>query len=87
MQPLNLTNEEFCNALGLPRRPDLMLQFRELQLVKFFKIGKKYMYPIECLYEVQEMLVRGDIQIKTDQGAYYVALTKTNQIFKKYFQK
>lgn len=75
MQPLNLTNEQFCNALGLPRRADLMFHLRDLQLVKFFKVGKKYMYPVEYLHKVQEMLVRGDIQIKTDNGSYYVTLS------------
>lgn len=75
---LNLTNKEFCNALGLPFRADLMLQFRELQLVKFFKIGKKYMYPVEYLYKIQKMLVDGDIKIKTDKGEYYVTLVKND---------
>ena len=42
---LNVTGEQFCNSLGLPIRRDIMQQLRELQLVQFFKIGKKYMYP------------------------------------------
>lgn len=78
IEPLNLTNEEFCNALGLPRRADLMLQLRELQLVKFFKIGKKYMYPSEYLHKIQKMLVEGEIQIRTSEGSYYIALIKAN---------
>lgn len=79
-EPLNVTNEEFCNALGLPRRGDLMLQLRELQLVKFFKIGKKYMYPRLYIEKIQTMLLNGEIHIKTDKGNYYVTWATTSKL-------
>ena len=44
-EALNVTAEQFCSALGLPRRSDLMQSLRDLQLGKSFKIGKKHMYP------------------------------------------
>lgn len=75
-EALNVTAEQFCSALGLPRRSDLMQSLRDLQLVKSFKIGKKHMYPRIYIDTIQEMLVNGDIQIRTDNGEYYVALIK-----------
>lgn len=73
---LNVTGEQFCNSLGLPIRRDIMQQLRELQLVQFFKIGKKYMYPRVYIDIVQKLLVNGDIQIRTDKGEYYITLIK-----------
>jgi hypothetical protein len=73
---LNVTGEQFCNYLGLPIRRDIMQQLRELQLVQFFKIGKKYMYPRVYIDIVQKLLVNGDIQIRTDKGEYYITLIK-----------
>ena len=69
--PLNVTAEEFCNALGLPRRADLMMQLRDLKLVKFLEIGNKHLYPRTY---IQNMLLEGKIQIRTDKGEYYVTM-------------
>lgn len=74
IESLNVTAEEFCNALGLPRRADLMMHLRDLQLVKFFKVGNKYMYPRTYIDKVQSMLLEGNIQIRTDNGEYYVIM-------------
>lgn len=76
IESLNVTGEQFCNYLGLPIRRDIMQQLRELQLVQFFKIGKKYMYPRVYIDIVQKLLVNGDIQIRTDKGEYYITLIK-----------
>ena len=73
-ESLNVTAEEFCNALGLPRRADLMMQLRDLQLVKFFKVGNKHLYPRTYIDKVQNMLLDGKIQIRTDKGEYYVTM-------------
>lgn len=72
--PLNVTAEEFCNALGLPRRADLMMQLRDLKLVKFFKVGNKHLYPRTYIDKIQNMLLEGKIQIRTDKGEYYVTM-------------
>lgn len=73
-EPLNVTGDQFCVALGLPKRRDIMQQLRDLQLVQFFKIGKKYMYPRTYINAIQEMLLGGKIQIRTDKGEYYIVL-------------
>ena len=76
IESLNVTGEQFCNYLGLPIRRDIMQQLRELQLVQFFKIGKKYMYPRVYIDIVQKLLVNGDIHIRTDKAEYYITLIK-----------
>ena len=37
-------------------------------------IGKKYMYPRTYIDTVQQLLVNGKIQIRTDKGEYYIVL-------------
>ncbi len=74
IEPLNVTGDQFCIALGLPKRYDIMQQLRDLRLVKFFMIGKKYMYPRTYIESVQQLLVNGKIQIRTDKGEYYIVL-------------
>nr|DAX66038.1 MAG TPA: hypothetical protein [Caudoviricetes sp.] len=76
IEPLNVTGDQFCVALGLPKRYDIMQQLRDLGLVKFFMIGKKYMYPRTYIDAVQQLLVNGKIQIRTDKGEYYIVLIK-----------
>ena len=82
IESLNVTGEQFCNYLGLPIRRDIMQQLRELQLVQFFKIGKKYMYPRVYIDIVQKLLVNGDIQIRTESPACMRGIIITNKIFK-----
>ena len=74
IEPLNVTGDQFCTALGLPKRYDIMQQLRDLRLVKFFMIGKKYMYPRTYIESIQQLLVNGKIQIRTDKGEYYIVL-------------
>jgi len=73
MNPLNVTGKEFCNALGVAYNGDILKSLRTLKLVDFFKIGKKYMYPFEDVKKVSDMLRKGEISIKTNNG-YYITL-------------
>tara|TARA_R110001583_G_scaffold153828_2_gene305524 strand:- start:393 stop:551 length:159 start_codon:yes stop_codon:yes gene_type:complete len=52
-----------------------MQSLRELGLVSFFKVGKKYLYPYEDIGRVNEKLRNGEITIKVDKG-YYITLNK-----------
>ncbi|WP_341217071.1 hypothetical protein [uncultured Wocania sp.] len=73
--PLNLSGKEFSEALGITYNGDILKELRSLQLVSFFKIGKKYMYPTEDVKKVSNMLRNNEISIKTNNG-YYITINK-----------
>lgn len=73
MTPMNLSGKEFCQMLGLTYNGDILKDLRNLQVVDFFKVGKKYMYPVEDVKKVSDKLRKGEISIKTNNG-YYVTL-------------
>lgn len=78
--PLNISGKQFCEAIGLTYNGDILKELRNLQLVSFFKIGKKYMYPYEDVKKVSDKLRNNEISIKTNNG-YYITLNslqKTN---------
>ncbi len=71
--PLNLNAKQFCHRIGLPYHGDILKCFRELKLVEFFKVGKKFLYRFEDADLISEKLRKREISIKTD-GGYYVTL-------------
>ncbi len=73
IQPLNLTGKVFCERLGLSFNGQIMQSMRELGLVSFFKVGKKYLYANEDIEIVNKKLREGEISIKVDNG-YYITL-------------
>lgn len=73
--PMNLTAEQFCKTLGLAHNYQIMEQLRELKLVTFFKVGKKYMYPRTNIDKVQRLLESQKISIKVS-GGYYITLNE-----------
>jgi uncharacterized protein YydD (DUF2326 family) len=73
MESLNLTGKTFCEAIGIAYNGQILQSLRELQLVGFFKIGKKYMYYQEDVKKISDKLRRKEIFIKTN-GGYYVTL-------------
>lgn len=70
MTPLNVTGEIFCKTLGLPYHNNIVKSLRELGLVNFFRVGKKYLYRTEDIGKINDMLRRKEIEIKTDKGYY-----------------
>lgn len=75
IEPLNLTGRAFCERLGLAYNGQIMQAMRELQLVNFFKVGKKYLYASEDLDSVNQKLRKGEISIRVDNG-YYITLNE-----------
>ena len=73
--PLNINGTEFCNRIGIAYNRAILNDLRELNLVKFFRIGTKYMYPAKDVEKVNELLLTGKISIKTNRG-YYITLNK-----------
>lgn len=74
-RPLNVTGKQFCNAVGIAYSNDILKELRSLNLVGFFKVGKKYLYPFEDVKKISDSLRRGEISIKTDNG-YYLTINK-----------
>jgi len=52
-----------------------MQALRELGLVSFFKVGKKYLYAYEDIDAVNQKLRKGEISIKINNG-YYITLNE-----------
>lgn len=73
IEPLNLTGKAFCEKLGVSYNGQIMQALRELGLVNFFKVGKKYLYAYEDIDSVNQKLRRGEISIKVDNG-YYITI-------------
>jgi len=74
MEARNLTAFEFCKYLGVAKDTTIMKCLRELGLVSFFNIGKKFMYPLEEAEKVNQRLRNNEISIKTNKG-YYIIIT------------
>ena len=72
MESRNFTALAFCKYLGVAKDTTILKCLRELGLVGFFKIGKKYMYPIEEAEKINQMLRKNKISIKTDKGYYII---------------
>lgn len=72
MTSLNVTGKEFCNAIGIAYNNEILRELRSLNLVGFFKVGKKYLYAKEDVHKISDMLRVGRISIKTDKGKYYI---------------
>lgn len=72
-ESLNLSGIDFCKKLGVTHHGDILKELRKFKLVRFFKIGNKYLYPTEDAKKVSEKLQKGEISIKTDKG-YYITL-------------
>lgn len=73
MTSLNVSGKQFCEAVGITYNGDILKDLRSLQIVSFFKVGKKYMYPSEDIKKVSDKLRKGEISIKTNNG-YYITL-------------
>ena len=71
--PLNITGKELCERVGMAYHRNILIQLRELGLVNFFKIGKKYLYHVEDVKKISDKLRNGEISIKTD-GGYYITI-------------
>jgi hypothetical protein len=52
-----------------------MQALRDLGLVSFFKVGKKYLYAYEDIYSVNQKLRKGEISIRVDKG-YYITINE-----------
>ena len=74
-QPLNITGKHFCERIGIAFNSQILQSLRELNLVGFFKVGKKYFYPFEDAEKISFMLRKGQISIKVHKG-YYITLNK-----------
>jgi hypothetical protein len=75
IQPLNITGKAFCERVGIAFNSQILQSLRELQLVDFFKVGKKYFYPYEDAEKISSMLRKGQISIKVHKG-YYITLNE-----------
>ena len=75
IQPLNLTGKAFCERLGVSYNGQIMQALRELGLVSFFKVGKKYLYAYEDIEAVNQKLRKGEISIRVNNG-YYITLNE-----------
>ncbi|NAS30395.1 hypothetical protein GTQ40_05385 [Flavobacteriaceae bacterium R38] len=73
IQPLNLTGKAFCERLGVSFNGQIMQSMRELGLVNFFKVGKKYLYAHEDIDIVNHKLRKGEISIRVNKG-YYITI-------------
>lgn len=73
IEPLNLTGKAFCERLGVAYNGQIMQAMRELNLVNFFKVGKKYFYAYEDIETVNQKLRSGEISIKVNKG-YYITV-------------
>lgn len=71
--PLNITGKVFCERIGIAYNSQILQSLRDLQLITFFKVGKKYLYPYEDTEKINIKLRKGEISIKVDKG-YYVTL-------------
>lgn len=76
MNALNLTAKEFCALAGISHRSSLMAQLRELDLVKWFSIGKKRMYCTADAHKISEMLYRQEIAIRVSDNKYLIEFLK-----------
>ncbi|TDQ27682.1 hypothetical protein [Tenacibaculum caenipelagi] len=79
MNPLNVTGKAFCDEIGISYNGQIMQSLRELKLVNFFKVGKKYLYHYEDIKIVNELLRKGEISIKTNNG-YYITLNNESLV-------
>ena len=70
---LNIKGEQFCKELGVVYNRGILSSLRELNLVRFFRVGKKYMYPSEDVKAVHTKLLNREISIKTNKG-YYITI-------------
>ena len=61
-----------CTSIGIAYSGQILQALRELELVSFFKVGKKYMYPTEDVKIVSDKLRNGEISIKTNDGYYII---------------
>lgn len=73
MEPLNINASTFCKKVGIAYDSALMQKLRDLGLIRFFKMGKKYMYYNEDSKKLSDMLRENKISIKTSNG-YYVTI-------------
>ncbi|MFL0063714.1 hypothetical protein [Tenacibaculum maritimum] len=79
IKPLNVSGKIFCKTIGLTYNGEILQALRDLNLVNFFKIGKKYMYPFEETKLISDMLRDGKISIKTN-GGYYITLNDSVKV-------
>ena len=73
--PLNVTGKTFCEIIGITYNGQILQSLRDLNLITFFKVGKKYMYSREETVVISDKLRKGEISIKTN-GGYYVTLNQ-----------
>ncbi len=75
MTPLNLSAKSFCNYIGITYNGDILKSLRELGLIKYFRVGKKYMYPTTEAEKISEMLLNNEISIKIN-NRYYITINR-----------
>lgn len=73
MSSLNITGQELCKKIGVSYNRTILSELRRLNLVTFFKVGKKYFYAHEDAEKVSDKLRSGEISIKVNKG-YYITL-------------
>ena len=71
IEPLNVDGESFLRSVGITYNRSILTKLRELKLISFFKVGKKYYYPKEDIKSISDKLRNNEISIRTDNG-YYV---------------
>jgi len=73
MHPLNVKAQDFCKIIGISYNSDILKGLRELNLIRFFKVGNKYYYPTEDAQIISKKLIKGNISIKVN-GGYYITI-------------
>ncbi|WP_157821997.1 hypothetical protein [Tenacibaculum sp. Bg11-29] len=79
IKPLNISGKIFCKTIGITYNGQILQSLRDLNLVTFFKVGKKYMYSFEETIMISNKLRKGEISIKTN-GGYYITLNDNKAI-------
>ena len=73
---LNITAKEFTSIVGIPYNANIMKSLRDLNLVGWFKIGKKFMYHFEDTQKISNKLRNKEIQLKVKDARYYFAFSE-----------
>ena len=76
MTPRNVSSKGFCQYIGIAYHRSILESLRDLGLIEnFFKVGRKFMYPIEEAEKINQLLRKNIISLKADNG-YYITINK-----------
>ena len=70
VEPLNVDGRKFLEKIGISFNAAIMKDLRDNNFVRFFKIGKKFMYYSEDIDTVNQLVRSKKISIRTDKGYY-----------------